>query len=100
MIRKPPRGKLSRGRRGAAVMTDVARLAGVSYQTVSRVLHDSPNVRQETRTRVLAAMRRLDYRPNPGEFIGSESLLDFDPAPAILGQLSSWFWFLGGKMRR
>jgi DNA-binding LacI/PurR family transcriptional regulator len=46
-------------------MTDVARLAGVSYQTVSRVLHDSPNVRKETRTRVLAAMRRLDYRPNP-----------------------------------
>jgi DNA-binding LacI/PurR family transcriptional regulator len=65
MIRKPPRGKLVRGRRGAAVMTDVARMAGVSYQTVSRVLHDSPNVRRETRTRVLAAMRRLDYRPNP-----------------------------------
>jgi DNA-binding LacI/PurR family transcriptional regulator len=65
MTRNRPKRKLSRGRRGAAVMTDVARLAGVSYQTVSRVLHDSPNVRQETRTRVLAAMRRLDYRPNP-----------------------------------
>jgi DNA-binding LacI/PurR family transcriptional regulator len=46
-------------------MTDVARLAGVSYQTVSRVLHDSPHVRRETRDRVLAAIRRLDYRPNP-----------------------------------
>jgi DNA-binding LacI/PurR family transcriptional regulator len=45
-------------------MTDVARLAGVSYQTVSRVLHDSPNVRDETRERVLAAIRQLDYRPN------------------------------------
>jgi DNA-binding LacI/PurR family transcriptional regulator len=65
MIRKPPKSKVVRGRRGAAVMTDVARMAGVSYQTVSRVLHDSPNVRRETRTRVLAAMRRLDYRPNP-----------------------------------
>jgi len=64
-MRKQTRGRLARGRRGAAVMTDVARLASVSYQTVSRVLHDSPNVRQETRTRVLAAMRRLDYRPNP-----------------------------------
>jgi len=45
-------------------MTDVAELAGVSYQTVSRVLNDSPNVRDETRERVLAAIRQLDYRPN------------------------------------
>lgn len=45
-------------------MADVARLAGVSYQTVSRVLHDSPNVRGDTRERVLAAIRQLDYRPN------------------------------------
>lgn len=45
-------------------MADVAKMAGVSYQTVSRVLHDSPNVRGETRERVLAAIRQLDYRPN------------------------------------
>ena len=45
-------------------MADVARLAGVSHQTVSRVLHDSPHVRGETRERVLAAIRQLDYRPN------------------------------------
>lgn len=51
-------------KRRHAVMTDVARLAGVSYQTVSRVLHDSPLVRGETRERVLAAIRELDYRPN------------------------------------
>ena len=51
-------------RRRPAVMTDVAELAGVSYQTVSRVLHDSPNVRGDTRERVLAAIRQLDYRPN------------------------------------
>jgi DNA-binding LacI/PurR family transcriptional regulator len=51
-------------RRRAAVMSDVAQLARVSYQTVSRVLHDSPHVRGETRERVLAAMRQLDYRPN------------------------------------
>jgi len=47
-----------------AVMADVARIAGVSYQTVSRVLHDSPHVRGDTRERVLAAIRQLDYRPN------------------------------------
>jgi len=46
-------------------MTDVAKLAGVSHQTVSRVLHDSPHVRRGTRERVLAAIRKLDYRPNP-----------------------------------
>jgi len=46
-------------------MTDVAKLAGVSHQTVSRVLHDSPHVRRGTRERVLAAIRQLDYRPNP-----------------------------------
>jgi DNA-binding LacI/PurR family transcriptional regulator len=46
------------------VMMDVARLAGVSHQTVSRVLNDHPSVREETRERVLAAMRELDYRRN------------------------------------
>lgn len=51
-------------KRRPAVMADVAKMAGVSYQTVSRVLHDSPNVRGETRERVLAAIRQLDYRPN------------------------------------
>jgi DNA-binding LacI/PurR family transcriptional regulator len=45
-------------------MSDVGRLAGVSHQTVSRVINGSPNVRPETRDRVMAAMRELDYRPN------------------------------------
>jgi DNA-binding LacI/PurR family transcriptional regulator len=48
----------------APVMADVARIAGVSHQTVSRVLNDHPNVRQATRERVLAAIRELGYRPN------------------------------------
>jgi acyl-CoA synthetase (AMP-forming)/AMP-acid ligase II len=42
----------------------VARLAGVSHQTVSRVLNDHPNVRPPTRDKVLAAIRELAYRPN------------------------------------
>jgi DNA-binding LacI/PurR family transcriptional regulator len=45
-------------------MADVARLAGVSHQTVSRVLNEHPNVRPLTRERVLAAIRELAYRPN------------------------------------
>ena len=46
------------------VMVDVARLAGVSHQTVSRVLNGHPNVSPETRAGVLAAIRDLGYRPN------------------------------------
>jgi DNA-binding LacI/PurR family transcriptional regulator len=45
-------------------MTDVARLAGVSHQTVSRVLNGHPNVREQTRLRVRAAITELGYRPN------------------------------------
>ncbi|MFD3545152.1 LacI family DNA-binding transcriptional regulator [Streptomyces sp. NPDC058655] len=45
-------------------MADVARVAGVSHQTVSRVLNGAPHVRPGTRERVLAAIRELDYRPN------------------------------------
>lgn len=43
---------------------DVARLAGVSDQTVSRVANGRHNVDDATRDRVLAAMRQLGYRPN------------------------------------
>jgi DNA-binding LacI/PurR family transcriptional regulator len=43
---------------------DVARAAGVSHQTVSRVLNDAPNLLPSTRRRVLAAIDRLGYRPN------------------------------------
>ena len=44
--------------------TAVARLAGVSQKTVSRVFNNEPKVSEETRARVLAAARQLGYRPN------------------------------------
>ncbi|GIE86253.1 transcriptional regulator, LacI family [Actinoplanes regularis] len=53
----------TKGSRSPA-MTDVARLAGVSHQTVSRVLNDHPNVKEQTRLRVRAAIAELNYRPN------------------------------------
>ena len=48
----------------AANIFDVARLAGVSHQTVSRVINDHPNVRAATRERVNMAIKQLRYRPN------------------------------------
>jgi len=43
---------------------DVAKAAGVAIKTVSRVLNDEPNVREETRARVLAAVEALHYFPS------------------------------------
>ncbi|MFH9611093.1 LacI family DNA-binding transcriptional regulator [Streptomyces sp. NPDC017448] len=47
-----------------AGIKDVAAEAGVSVATVSRVLNGHPSVSQEARTRVLAAVEALGYRPN------------------------------------
>lgn len=49
-----------------ATFKDVAKLANVSTQTVSRVTNGSLNVAEETRKRVLAAIKELDYVPNKG----------------------------------
>ena len=45
-------------------MFEVAKLAGVSHQTVSRVINDSPDVSDATRTKVQDAIKALDYRPS------------------------------------
>jgi DNA-binding LacI/PurR family transcriptional regulator len=55
--RVAPRGR-------APSMMDVASAAGVSHQTVSRVLNDSPLVTAATRARVLVAVEQLGYRRN------------------------------------
>lgn len=46
-------------------MADVASQAGVSHQTVSRVLGEHPNVRDETRAKVLRVIEEMGYRRNP-----------------------------------
>ncbi|MCZ4060778.1 LacI family DNA-binding transcriptional regulator [Pantoea sp. LMR881] len=48
----------------SVTLDDVAQLAGVSYQTVSRVLNRSEQVSARTREKVEAAMQQLNYVPN------------------------------------
>ena len=48
-----------------ATIREVAKLAGVSIKTVSRVVNNEPNVRPATRERVLNAISALDYEPHP-----------------------------------
>ncbi|MFE5672780.1 LacI family DNA-binding transcriptional regulator [Agromyces sp. NPDC056523] len=50
---------------GVPTMFDVARHAGVSHQTVSRVLNDLPGVAAATRERVRQSMAELNYAPSP-----------------------------------
>lgn len=52
------------GRKKKSTIFDVAKLAGVSIKTVSRVVNKEPNVQDKTRSRVEAAIEELGYRPN------------------------------------
>lgn len=47
-----------------ATIYEIARVAGVSPKTVSRVLNDEPFVREDTREKVKAVARSLNYQPN------------------------------------
>lgn len=47
-----------------ATIEDVARLAGVSRQTVSRAMNDKSEISPETKERVMQAIRQLGYQPN------------------------------------
>ncbi|WP_371478130.1 LacI family DNA-binding transcriptional regulator [Kitasatospora sp. NBC_00315] len=57
-------GPAAEGKRRPASQADVASLAGVSSQTVSRVANGRSNVEPETREKVLSAMRILGYQRN------------------------------------
>jgi LacI family transcriptional regulator len=56
--------KAGRKNPAAATIHDVARLAGVSPMTVSRVVNGEKNVRDVTRASVLSAVKDLQYAPN------------------------------------
>jgi DNA-binding LacI/PurR family transcriptional regulator len=64
--RSPERSPEGKGVEGMPRVTlkDVAARAGVSYQTVSKVLNGGRQVSDETYNRIWQAVRELDYRPN------------------------------------
>ena len=87
MTRKPTRRQSS-----APTIADVARLAGVSPMTVSRVINGETNVRDTTREAVNAAIQQLNYAPNPAarSLAGAEQirigLLYSNPSAAYLSE--------------
>lgn len=60
----PPVAKI-KSLSGSVTINDVARLAGVSKKTVSRVINNSPFVMDETRNQVNAVIKQTGYSPNP-----------------------------------
>ncbi len=76
-----------------STINDVARLAGVSIKTVSRVMNNEPNVREETRSKVKDAANLLHYRPNllARSLAGSRSfllgLLYHNPVPTYINEM-------------
>jgi LacI family transcriptional regulator len=77
----------------AITIVDVAKRAGVSIKTVSRVLNREPNVREQTRERVIAAAAALSYTPNVAarSLAGSRSyllgLLFDNPSLSYIGDM-------------
>lgn len=92
--------KASRRQRSAPTISDVARRAGVSPMTVSRVINGETNVRPATRDTVNDAITALNYQPNSaarllaGAGRNRIGLLYSDPGAAYLGE------FLVGTLDR
>ena len=61
---KPSRAAVSAGR-GRVTINDIARIASVSKKTVSRVINDSPLVREDTRAHVKAIIDEYGFTPDP-----------------------------------
>lgn len=77
---------------------DVSALAGVSVKTVSRVLNAHPYVAEETRKKVEAAMKQLDFRPSvaarilAGTKSGQIALVYDNHSPYYINQVQAGCW--------
>ncbi|WP_206602156.1 LacI family DNA-binding transcriptional regulator [Roseateles puraquae] len=80
-------------RGGSPTIVDVAREAGVSIKTVSRVLNHEPGVHESTRAQVLKVVEALRYRPKQSarSLAGGRSfligLLYYDPSAIFVGSV-------------
>src|SRR3954452_16074729 len=95
------------GRRPGPTIRDVARHAGVSAATVSRVLNDSPLVLEPTRERVQASVDELGYRVNAtarnlsiGRAMAIGVVVPFFTAPSVIERLRGVVERLGRGDRR
>ena len=94
----------SAARRSAATIADVAKRAGVSPMTVSRVVNGEANVREATREKVNAAIAALNYTPNQAarRLAGSKliriAILYSNPSAGYLNELHRFR--LGGSGRQ
>lgn len=80
---------------------DVARVAGVSVATVSRVLNHSPLVSAETREAVMRAVTQLDYHPNANAQALATQVSDTIGVVVMDVSDRSLFWRAGeGRGRR
>lgn len=87
-----PRPNSADPTRGRATIRDVARLAGVSVATVSRVVNDRPDVAPETREAVMRHVRALSFSTNRSARAlsgGKTGLIGFT-IPFVLGDYYSW----------
>lgn len=75
----------------AATIFDVAKQAGVSIGTVSRVLNNRDRVSQATRERVLKAIRELDYHPN--SFAQGLASQQTDTVGLVIPQVNDPFFY-------
>lgn len=86
--------KKNGSRRGSVTIYDVAKHLGVSPMTVSRVINREPNVSQKTQARVLAAIKAMNYSPNPA----ARSLASAEAVRVGLLYASSTAAYLGELM--
>ncbi len=77
-------------------INDVARLANVSKKTISRVINNSPLLKQETRDRVQKIIEEVGYQPDPQarglafRRAGWTSISAITPKAAIPSSPASW----------
>lgn len=90
--KKPGTGRRQHAK---ATVNDVARLAGVSPMTVSRVINNEDNVRETTREAVKRAIKKLDYMPNKA----ARSLASANPITIGLIYINPNNTFLSAMMR-